>query len=577
MFARALLIRTNHETAHCAAALLLRVLVGLLIALPSFSSRALDIERHRSAAVLADFNRVSTATVAEFASAERDANGAVMLRSGVRGSWFRLSGVDELRILDPPLIALSGGQSLEWTLFLPPDYRPQRYSATDPPASPHFSQRALIARIRAPLTRHAPGYLHVAHAGPRPAWISVESTAEYGSADLRHTKFIYATIAANAVLLLVNLALWITLRDRVYGYFVAYMGGVTLYIALSSGEGFGWPLVSMFRHWAPHGPWFVALVTTIAGVGFVRHFLELDRLAPLLGRVFIGYAVLMAGLALLLVWPWEQPLGWFPMVANAALAVVAPLTLAAALVALIRGGRHAVIYLLGWFPLVLFTTYRTIQLLGVAPDNPIGEYGYYASSTLAALVFSLGLADRSLALSRERDHARAEAESDPLTGTLNRRAIERHLEQAFSDPRSGAQGLAVMMLDLDHFKQINDRYGHLIGDACLMQLVRSVRGELRGGDEIGRWGGEEFVVIARDLDLRGARELAEAIRSRIARDCRVGEGNEAVLVTATIGVAMRGPHHRGTRALLDEADAALYAGKRNGRNRVIVGDLPAAA
>lgn len=551
------------------------LLLGLLSL--TLSAAALEIERHQDAQELSDLERVRNATADAFTPAERDQNGAVWLRSGVRGSWYRLTGVRDLPPLDPPLLVMGGGQSIEWTLLQPPDYRPQFLSVRHPPVAPEYSQHALVARILAPLTAESPAYLHVSHAGSRPAWITAQAASHYRARDLRHTQFIYAAIAATAVLLLVNLALWLTLRDRVYGYFVAYMGGVTLYIALSSAEGYSWPIIGLFRHWAPHGAWFVAIMTSIAGVGFLRRFLELDRHAPLLTRVFTAYAISMGGLAAVLLWPWQEPLGWFPAVANAGLAIGAPLTLAAAVVALGRGARYAPIYLVGWFPLVLFTTYRTLQLLGALPDDSIGEYGYYASSTLAALVFSLGLADRALDLSRERDRARAEAEVDPLTGSLNRRAIERHLDEAFADARAGGASLSVMMLDLDHFKQVNDRHGHLVGDACLMQLVRSARAELRADDALGRWGGEEFIVIARGLDPRAARGLADAIRSRVARECRVGEGDEAVAVTATIGLAVLAQRHADARTLVDEADAALYAGKRHGRNRVVVAGLSAVA
>lgn len=538
---------------------------------------AIELERHRSAQLASDFKHVVTAPHSRFTPAERDGDGAVLLRNGVRGTWFRLSGVADPPAIDPPMLVMAGGQSVEWVLYLPPDYRPQHFSMLQPSATPEFSQRALNARITSALTAQAPALIYVSHAGARPINVDVQSAATYRQEDLQHTRFIYAAVAANVALLLVNLALWINLRDRVYGYFVAYMGGVTLYIALSSGEGFGWPLIGLFRHWAPHGPWFVAIMTTVAGVGFIRHFLELDRLAPTLARVFTAYAATIGGLATLLVFPWNHTLGWFPMVANAALAVVAPLTLAAALMALRGGSRHAVIYLLGWFPLVLFTTYRTLQLLGAVPANPIGEYGYYASSTIASVVFSLGLADRALDLSRERDRARAEAESDVLTGALSRRAIERHLANAFSEARSLGTGLVVMVIDLDHFKRINDQLGHLVGDTCLAQLVRSVRRELRPSDVIGRWGGEEFIVVVQGLDLRTARGLAEAIRTRIARECRIEEGAEPMDVTATIGVAALAAHHPDPRALVTEADAALYNGKRGGRNRVVAHGLGMAA
>lgn len=157
-----------------------------------------------------------------------------------------------------------------------------------------------------------------------------------------------------------------------------------------------------------------------------------------------------------------------------------------------------------------------------------------------------------------------EAKTDPLTGAATRRAAVAHfVENGWRQP------MGVILLDLDHFKQVNDRHGHAVGDRVLKTVVDGLRDKLRITDMIARWGGEELLVLIPANDPKKLHERAESLRARIeavtAADPRIPT------VTASFGVAVAAPDIKpDLTAALDRADAALYAAKAAGRNRVIV-------
>lgn len=167
-----------------------------------------------------------------------------------------------------------------------------------------------------------------------------------------------------------------------------------------------------------------------------------------------------------------------------------------------------------------------------------------------------------------------QAAHDPLTGVLNHGAILQQLELAIADPSSGRLP-AVLMLDLDHFKSVNDRFGHLAGDEALRRIARTIQGCLRHTDYLGRYGGEEFLILLADADSRIARRVAERIRGAVEVE-PIPFDEETLSVTVSIGVGL--PARRpetDPSALIGLADRALYEAKRTGRNRVCVQeDLP---
>lgn len=162
------------------------------------------------------------------------------------------------------------------------------------------------------------------------------------------------------------------------------------------------------------------------------------------------------------------------------------------------------------------------------------------------------------------------ATTDMLTGLANRRAFLESAESMFLAHRRPEQALSLLMLDLDHFKAINDRFGHFEGDRALVELAEALRIELRSTDVIGRLGGEEFAVLLPDTRIDEAMAVAERILQRLrGKMLWTPDNAPAQGLTASIGATRRLPDDRHSRQWLDRADTALYQAKRQGRDRVV--------
>jgi len=177
-------------------------------------------------------------------------------------------------------------------------------------------------------------------------------------------------------------------------------------------------------------------------------------------------------------------------------------------------------------------------------------------------------------LVRMQKQFRRLAETDALTGIANRRALMQCLETTTVQARSRGTQVAVVMLDLDHFKRVNDTHGHAVGDRVLVETVRAVQTCLPGRERLGRLGGEEFIVVLPDATPEFAAIMAERIRQKVEAQQIVNNMGEAVPVTASIGVAISTNEdgHDTPDALLLAADNALYHAKESGRNRVVFAD-----
>jgi two-component system cell cycle response regulator len=161
------------------------------------------------------------------------------------------------------------------------------------------------------------------------------------------------------------------------------------------------------------------------------------------------------------------------------------------------------------------------------------------------------------------------AVTDGLTGLYNRRYLERHLAALVQQAIARQKPLSVLVLDIDHFKPINDNYGHAVGDDVLREFSRRVRKTIRGIDLACRMGGEEFVVAMPDTDAALALIVAERLRQKIATErFRVTDGDKSIEVTVSIGIASLVSGDDTPEILLKRADDALYRAKRAGRNRV---------
>lgn len=156
-----------------------------------------------------------------------------------------------------------------------------------------------------------------------------------------------------------------------------------------------------------------------------------------------------------------------------------------------------------------------------------------------------------------------QAQTDELTGALNRRGLLQQLQAAHAEALNGGTGYALLMVDVDHFKAVNDRHGHAQGDQVLRTVAASLRAALRSNDRLGRWGGEEFCVLLPRTSLDDAETLARRVTIQVA------SSETAVPVTVSIGVSVHAPGDAELQSVIRRADDALYAAKAAGRNRVL--------
>lgn len=192
----------------------------------------------------------------------------------------------------------------------------------------------------------------------------------------------------------------------------------------------------------------------------------------------------------------------------------------------------------------------------------------FADSDLGPLSALADYAAVAIANARLFAELQLQSITDSLTGLFNRRHVFALAEREFQRARRFGRPLSAIMLDVDHFKQVNDTYGHAAGDQVLAEVARRLRASIRAIDLIGRYGGEEFVLVLPETELAGAGLLGERLRLAIAA-APVSTVGGALAVTASLGVATTRPDVSDVAALINQADQALYSAKQAGRNRVL--------
>ena len=227
-------------------------------------------------------------------------------------------------------------------------------------------------------------------------------------------------------------------------------------------------------------------------------------------------------------------------------------------------------------------TGATLPQLGSAPEL------VELSSSLRSLLRRVGVAETKLTHAEKRriddtrrysqtiDKLRDEADHDPLTGLLNRRAFIVFAQDALSYFRRYGRSIAILMVDIDHFKSVNDSYGHAAGDAVLCQVAEVLQISTRTSDKVSRFGGEEFVVLLREIALDDIVGFAERLRASVA-ELHVSHEGTRINVTVSIGAALVSDEEKDIRILINRADKALYAAKSGGRNRVQMVPQPTTA
>jgi diguanylate cyclase (GGDEF)-like protein len=466
-----------------------------------------------------------------------------------------------------PFVLEARGAGLQTLVFQPPGFaaaRSARSSRIDPRAWPGHGRLAFVVDA-AP----APGQalrLHVDARGviAAPMTFAVRPVAAYLRADARWLAFASACLAMMVAMAVMALFFALRLRDPTFVHYAGFVLAYALILGLQTGyvfEPLGWG-------WLSGSLRTLGRIATVASVVFAilfaDRFANLRRHLPNGRRLLLGYAALIAALGAIGMVPGLDALA--RALINPLLVLGGPLLLFASVLAAARGSRYAAFFLLGWTPLLAVTVVGGLQPYGMLPGWTWAGDAALAAGALEALVLSLGLADRSLALRHDRDQARRLADIDPLTGLHNRRAWSERLLVLDEAMRREGRPLSLLFLDLDRFKELNDRLGHEAGDAALRAMALAMRAELREEDEVGRYGGEEFVVALPGSDDAHALQAAERIRARLHQ--RAMHDPAGAMPTVSIGVATLEPGED-LPTLIKRADGAMYAAKAAGRNRVL--------
>jgi diguanylate cyclase (GGDEF)-like protein len=229
-----------------------------------------------------------------------------------------------------------------------------------------------------------------------------------------------------------------------------------------------------------------------------------------------------------------------------------------------------------WPAIIVLVTHAMMLGLRAVAVNASNEIGtdffrgpIFAGLTFGTVLYTITIAFLLLALTKEQTELRHKIAAliDPLTGLANRRAFMTEAEAAIAVRGSRSEPLVVLLADLDHFKKINDVFGHAVGDRALVIFARTLMHTIGRNDVVGRIGGEEFAIVLPHDDEPAALALAENIRRRFAEATADIDGH-AVAATVSIGVASSRIGTPNLLGLMERADAALYQAKASGRNRV---------
>ena len=417
-----------------------------------------------------------------------------------------------------------------------------------------------------------PLYVHVTRNGRAVTDLQFsDSTLAYqlqGAAA--HAFIIDAAFGALIAMGLSALLIRLVLRDRIYPLYGCVFLLQAIYLAYFSGQGFTWPVLSWARPFANYAYNVPVALGAVAAALFVREFANLKIYSP---RIYSAFGWLAAAFGVLTVANVLRLWGYGVLIARVGdLMFVgsAIFTLVVAFLAWRRGGNRAAgWFLIAWSLLCIFQIATAVRLLTTRADSAEGivYYGLAPSMVAAAVLIALGVSDHVRQQSLALTDAERRAQTDPLTGVLNRRSLIERLDSACLRARARGLPISVLFLDLDHFKQINDTFGHAAGDACLAGIIPPIQAELRQSDVIGRYGGEEFVVILYGADAAAAHPIAERICRRVS-DIRIPGFGAPIQLTCSIGVAASDTLAVWGQQLIAHADTAVYAAKRSGRNQV---------
>lgn len=484
----------------------------------------------------------------------------IQLRGGEVG-WWRITSPVPVPVAARPQLLLRSPFVNRVQAWVPGRDGPVHAALYGEHADPSHAHRALVLELPQGLPAGAAVWLRVEGHSALPMQLAIEPLAQVRRDDLAYVAWRTLVLSVLVLLALLAFVFRIGTGESSFAWFGGMLCFAVLYLVAVGGDARLLPGAEhLFSTTRAH--------VLVGGFGvvcsnlFQRSYLDLPGKLPGIDRLlWLGTALSAScGIGALV-----ASARWQILAGNLGLILSAMLLLAGSTILALRGDRAGRVVMASWLPLMVFTTLVATGLMGLWDAPPWLAQGLAASFALASLLLAIGLADKLLELRRDRDHASALAVADKLTGLLNRSGIEAGLRQVMQASGDGS-GLCIAFVDLDNFKPVNDEYGHGVGDQCLRIVSQRVRNQLRGGDLIGRYGGDEFLVVLPATPLADALAVAERMRVSVkGRPLTID--HLRLRASLSIGVAESMPGDT-VESLVERADAALYASKQAGRNRV---------
>jgi diguanylate cyclase (GGDEF)-like protein len=361
-----------------------------------------------------------------------------------------------------------------------------------------------------------------------------------------------------------NFLLFLGLRKRGYLYYSIYLISVIALNFAYTGHGYTWLWPNQ-----PDLQRYIILVLMMVfsccGLLFAARFLSLPENEPRVLRyvqIFVITGVSLMGLSITL----NSHL--FAAIVSFSFTTLFTIIMVLLGILTVRHGRVAGRYfLLAALCGMAGTLGTALAVLGLIPFNPTTYHALEMGIILEATLFALALAYKMRNHQEVSLRSEQLARIDPLTSILNRRAFLELAEPLWSTAERNGRPLSLIMLDIDHFKQVNDQYGHNAGDQSLIIIAQLLTEACRNGDVLARWGGEEFILLLPETDLDQAYTFAQRIRRSIETYHQT-INDDTLILTASFGVAQREIEQMQLNELINTADLRLYEAKQSGRNRV---------
>ncbi len=369
-------------------------------------------------------------------------------------------------------------------------------------------------------------------------------------------------------LLLFNLLLYISIRQQRYLFYVLYLA-MYLFMDISyTGHGYlyFWQNATHWQYWLPSLS--IVLYAT-SGIFFALSFLKIKQLFPAIYTKTIRFCIFICGLQILLVILDQGQTS----VAISLLYVMffSMFTFYYAIISFNKGHNDAIYYLAATLATLIGAATTVLSVLSVIPYTPLTFHAGEIAVAFDSILLSIALAEQIRRAQSETLQAQQLARTDILTRLGNRLAFDEISEQVWDNATRNKQPLCFIMLDIDKFKNINDRHGHAAGDTVLKTISATLQKMVREGDVLVRWGGEEFAIMLPQTSLTQAEKLAQRIR-RAIEALNVSTDTASIKVTVSLGVAEKDEEMNSVSDLFSLADHCLYQAKQQGRNRVVCAD-----